>query len=792
MPRRVFRHVALRTTCFLALVVGPVLSFGQVQPTVTGRVLDSTGGVLPGALVEAVATDRAVASAISDHQGRYELSVPAGAPFRLRVRLDGFAERVVALPGATATVSRDITLAVGRVSDTVVVTASRSDEDRARVTHAVSVATAADVQALGAASLADLVRFVPGVAIEGSGREGAVQSLFSRGGESDYNVVLIDGVRVNQNGGVFDLGRITAAEIERVEIVRGAQSALWGSDAMGSVVQVITRRAGASDAPYVAGSLAGGSFNTLRTDARLTGGAAGLVNYRIGASRRQTDGAFADILPEDDSFEQTTFDAGFRASLGSRASVGTGVRYSDAEGRSVGPITYGARDTGAIYDTRDIMWHANVSHALGSRFTGTLDVHYFDYESLSADTVGDAPFGTYAILEGTPNALFPDGMKLVRLITAAEFASLSASGANAGPNQFLASATSFDFPFSTPSELRRPAVRYQGDVTWAAGRFTAGYDWERETNPLIPGFSLDNHGVFAQQQFSVLDRWYLTIGARSDSKEGYDSYFSPKLSVGGFLVPARAGALSSLKVFGNVGRGIKSPIYPERFGASYADPNPNLEVERARTADVGVEATFADQHLRGSVIYFDNAYDDQIAYRFGPVGDGVPEFLNIDGSEASGVELEFALQRPVGGFTAAATWALVDTRVVTNLSTSQQFQPGQPLLRRPKHSGTLRAAYAAGRVTVAADARMIGDRHDNSFLFMRTVANATRPAFSTDITVNPGYTVMGLGVDVRAVEGATVFLRVNNLGDTEYDSALGYPGLPREVLAGVRIRFGGR
>ena len=99
----------------------------------------------------------------------------------------------------------------------------------------------------------------------------------------------------------------------------------------------------------------------------------------------------------------------------------------------------------------------------------------------------------------------------------------------------------------------------------------------------------------------------------------------------------------------------------------------------------------------------------------------------------------------------SATYALVDTEVVTNQSTSQQFQPGQPLLRRPKHSGTIRAAYVYGRASVHFNLRLIGQRFDNSFLSLRTVPNVERPtAITTDITVNPGYAVMGLGADVRA------------------------------------------
>ena len=177
-----------------------------------------------------------------------------------------------------------------------------------------------------------------------------------------------------------------------------------------------------------------------------------------------------------------------------------------------------------------------------------------------------------------------------------------------------------------------------------------------------------------------------------------------------------------------------------------------------------------------------------MAYTGGFVGDGKPEYINIDGSEAHGWELELALQRPIGGLTASASYALVDSEVVTTISTSQQFQPGQPLLRRPRNSGAVRAAYALGRATINFNMRMVGQRHDNSFLFLSTVPNAERPtSFTTDITVNPGYVVAGLGVDFRFHDRLTAFVRGDNIGDSEYESVLGYPGLPRAVVIGARF-----
>ena len=787
-----FRSVLFSVFLFSLSLFNPVAA-QQADVAVQGVVSDTSGAVVSGATVTAVVAGRAVSRAITSSDGAYRVDVPAGVPIELRVRREGFADQVVALAGAAQLFTQHITLRVGGVSDTLVVTASRTPESRTKVTQSVTSFTRAEMEALGAASLADVVRFVPGVNVESIGREGAVTSMFTRGGESDYNLVLIDGVRVNQSGGVFDFSRINAAEIERVEVVRGAQSSLWGSDAMGSVVQIFTRRAGAADRPQVVAAAEGGSFGAFRGDARLMGGASGRVDYSAGVSRRQSAGAFQDLLPEDDTFEQNAVDTSLGATLSDRLALRGGLRSTTADGKSVGALAYGARNTGGAYNTRDLSGHLDLSHSLGSRLSGTASFNYFRYTSESADTIADPAFFTYAILEGTPNAIFPNGSRLVRLLGAAEFNALVASGATPAAGQFLASRQSSNFPFTSKSEFDRPAFRYQADYDWSGQRFSAGYEWEREINALSEDVRLDNQSFFVQQQFSARDRWFATMGGRLDSKEGADTFFSPKLSAGGYLVPFKNGVVSSVKVFGNAGQGIKSPSLSERFGGSFTDPAPDLKVEQARTGDVGVEATFANQRYRGLVTYFNNAYTDQIAYRGGVKGDGVAEYINIDGSKAEGWELEWALQRPVAGLTASASYTYVDHRVVTNVSTSQQFQPGQPLLRRPKNSGNVRASWVSGRVSVNASARMVGDRHDNSFLSLRTVPNAARPTpITTDITVNPGYTVMSLGVDVRAHALVTLYLRGENVADQSYESVLGYPAMPRSVVAGVRFHFGGR
>jgi vitamin B12 transporter len=781
-----------------SLLLLAVLSFQFSTPSfdISGVVKDTSGAVLPGATIEATVAGLAVATTVTGPDGRYRLALAPHTQHQVRARMNGFADEVFDIkPSADA--SHDFTLRLAAVADEVVVTANRLAETRSTTTESLEVFTAEDIQALGATSIVDVLRTVPGMNVESTGREGALSSLFARGGESDYNLVLIDGVRVNPSGGAYDFSRISAAEIDRLEVVRGGQSSLYGSDAIGSVVQVFTKRAAPGDAPRIAGSIEGGSFNTVRTDAALLGGARRRVDYSLGAAYRGTEGAFQDLLPDHDSFRQTSIDAGVGTILGDRATLRTGVRYANAKGKAIGQIDYGSRDTGTAADTRDLSWHLDFSHRISDRIDQTGQVNYFKSYRLSADTIADPTFQVYTILSGTPGALFPNSPRLVQLLDAATFASYQNGSRPLGAGQFLAK-TSFgvsDFLSTTTSEFRRPAFRYQVNATWGSDQtLSGGYDYEHESDPLNPSFLVEDHAFFVQQQFHAHDRWLATLGVRLDHNTQYGDSASPKLSLGGFLLPYRTGTVSSLKVFSNIGRGIKNPQFGELYSTAFTDGNPNLRPERARTVDAGAELTFDDQRLLARVTYFNNHFNDQVAYKASSfVLDGIPDYVNIDGSKANGWELEGGLQRPIAGFTASAGYALVDTEVVSFVSTSEQFQPGQPLLRRPKHSSMLRVNYSRGRATVNLNVRYVGQRHDAAFLGLSAVPSAQFPTGrSVDITVNPAYTVAWLGGEVRVSRDVAAYLRIDNLTDASYESVLGYPGLPRAVVAGLRFNLSTR
>ena len=817
--RPAFRNTFSRCFPFLfvlsAAVVAPAAAQGPV--VVTGLVTDPSGGVLPGAAIEALRGLRVLAVAVTGEDGRYRLELPAEGAERVTARLAGFAPAEAGMrvgPGAAAADALNVAPGVARLAadaatsgaaavdfrldlaplqDTVVVTASRTPERRAAVTESHVVFDAEDIRRLGSHSVADVLRQAPGFSVQSTGREGSIASVFARGGESDYNHVLIDGVRVNADGGDYDFGRVSAGEIDRVEVVRGAQSALYGSDAIGSVIQIFTKRGAPDSGSRLAGSVEGGSFGTSRGDLRLLGGARRRLDYQLGVAHRSTDGAFRDRLPEPDRFDQQVLDGNVGALLGDQARLRSGFRYSSARANSVGPIRYAPGDTGTGYDTAALTWHLHLNQRLGSRFDHDFTASYFRAGRRSDDGIADPRYLVRAVLEGQPGALHPSGPRLVRLLDQSAFDALAADPAGLGAGQFLAHGgpySGYDYPFTFETELRRPAARYQVNATWRDRQvLSAGYDYYRETNALDDSQRVANRSWFVQQQLAIADAWFVTGGARVDDNAHYGAAVNPKLSAGGWPLPVRSGTLSSVKVSANLGRGIKNPTFSQLYGSQWVDGDLSLRPEQAVTADVGAELTFADQRWLARATWFSNDYAGQIAYApsLGGGGDGVADYVNIDGSRAAGLELEFELQRPFGGLTAGAAYALVDTEVVTNRSTSEQFQPGQPLLRRPRHGGHLRVDYTRGRAGLHLNLVVTGDRHDSAFLGLQRVSDG-RPV---DITVNPGYALLTLGGQVRLHDDLTLFARIDNATDAVYDSALGYPGLPRAVVVGGRFAFGG-
>ena len=179
-----------------------------------------------------------------------------------------------------------IRLSIGAVRESIVVSASQVETPRSTTPASVTVINGANLRALQVESVADALRQVPGLSVSRSGGRGAITLLFPRGGASNYTLVLVDGIRANSFGGAYDFAHLSVANVDRVEIVRGPQSALYGSEAIGAVVQVITSRGGPA---HVDGLIEGGNQGTLRAAAG-TSASHGGWSWGFGAERAQSDG----------------------------------------------------------------------------------------------------------------------------------------------------------------------------------------------------------------------------------------------------------------------------------------------------------------------------------------------------------------------------------------------------------------------------------------------------------------------------------------------------------------------
>lgn len=257
--------------------------------TVQGTVVNSDGLPVASARVFLRTVRGTEQSATTDPRGQFLFREIFTGEFRLVVLARGYRSYAVSLTVTAADELQEIRvrLETGGISEEIVVTASSLDLPLSQTPSAVAILDRKELEQMQIQSVSDALRYVPGIQVNQTGRRGAVTAVFARGGESDFNLVLVDGVQINEFGGNYDFSTLPADAIDRVEIVRGPQSALYGSDAISSVINIITKKGTSSPtADFLA---EGGSFATRRF---AVGGQGSIRGWRLAlnASRLDTDG----------------------------------------------------------------------------------------------------------------------------------------------------------------------------------------------------------------------------------------------------------------------------------------------------------------------------------------------------------------------------------------------------------------------------------------------------------------------------------------------------------------------
>lgn len=728
----------------LALLSSPALA-ARLGGTVTsgpGHPLSNARVVLEGPTGH-VATTRTLAD------GTYVLDAPEG-DYVLRVVADGFdapPQRVSLRDAAQA--SADVTMGVAALAEQVVVSAGFVPLTRSASGATLTVLDEAELRTRQLESSQDALRSVPGFTVSRSGGRGAVTSVFPRGGESDFTLLLVDGIRLNDMGGSYDAAHLPLFDLDRVEVVRGPQSAIYGSDAVGGVVQFVTRRGGPVRAT---GLVEGGSFGTLRANVAANG-TNGRLRWGGGAERLTTDGftgtasGTGETVSNDDySRTDAMGSLGYQSD---RLQLSGLLRGGRNERGVPGPYgsdpndTYGGVDRVSRNDNETLAAGAAAAWRLRDALQARGSFTYADRDS------------TYLSIY-TPDLPTASGNRLV-------------------------------------------TGRGQIDAAWLGASWTAGAEWASEraessyiTGRLKQGIPVDRTqiGVFGEGRLD-LGRLSLQGGARFEqvvrkALEANASVFSPRPAFGEDSVSvvnprlavswrALGGDAWWMRVHGGYGTGMRAP---GAFEIAFTN-NPGLKPERTRSIEGGVETGWLGGRLVADALYFRNTYDDLIVTVARVPGTFSYTSDNISNALSEGLEAALSF-RPVAALTIRGGVVGQHTEILANdgrPGAPTPFDVGDRLLRRPKVAGFADILLTSGRLSgfLRIDSRGNTEDIDPSF-----GANA-------GIFTNPGFTTTDVGVTVRLVDQVEVFGRALNLLDRTYEEIFGFPALGRSVTVGVRI-----
>lgn len=466
--------------------------------------------------------------------------------------------------------------------DEIVVSAHRRELARGTVGSSVTVFDAEEIERLGVVDVAELLRTAPGVEVARTGGPGSVTSAFVRGGESYHTLLLIDGLRANDNTtGGFDLADLKIDNVERVEILRGPQGTLYGSEALAGVISITTRR---GRGPLRAwGAIEGGSHDLRHVRAGVSGGDE-RFDYSVSFADLETDSVSsaseAAGNTENDPYENFTATG--------RAGVALGVGRLEATLRRaegdvgldgfafpVGPVDdldyVQLRDT----TTGGLEWSAD----LGERWSATLLAGAHRVELRGEDPTD--PVNEFAIDTET-------------------------------------------------RELSAQAdVRLNGRDA-AGGLLTFGYRFEERAAENVGSFdeSTDLQALFVQGEWSIAERHHLSASVRRDEVAGVLG--AEDIDETTARVTLSSILAEPLRFHGSYGTGFRAPTLNEFFFPGFG--NPDLSPETSEGFDLGLEAIFDDGRLVGDVTYFDNRFEDLILFTF-PGG-----FQNVAEATAEGFE----------------------------------------------------------------------------------------------------------------------------------------------------------
>ena len=722
--------------------------WAQSSSVISGTVVDSSQSVLPLATVRVLdTTGNQVAQELTNSEGRFRFEGLAAGSYQVEASLTGFRSTTVAT--GTGSESR-ILLEVAPVREYINVTADRTEMPASLTGASTTVLDGRAIADRGQLLASSTLQSVPGVVVARSGGLGTVTSVFVRGGESDYNKILLDGIPLNEPGGTFEFANFGEEDLDRIEVVRGPQSALFGSDAMASTIQFFTHRGNPEDVrPRVSLGFEGGKFQTLHGRAGLSGGYKSF-DYALGWSHLETDNQ-----EPNNAFHNSTLSGNFGLGLGKNTTVRLIVRGDSGKVGTPGQTAFERPDSDAFFRKADGYAGFSVQNSTSSRWNQKLTYTFARTRQVSRDLFIDPPY--------TPTF---EG--------------------HTAPFQFT------DFPFDFLNDARREHLAYQSDVTLGnLGQplgehvVTFAFDWDRESafiddrlnSPTLPTLASRNNfgGVFQDQ--AIWGRFVLTNGFRVEDNGSFGKTVVPRSSASYLIRQSVGGFFGAMRLKANFGLGFKEPTFIQSFSPDPFFPgNPFLRPERSRSFDYGIEQRLWNERAKLELNGFDNLYRDIIASQSTGLFSGT--YFNIAQSRADGAEAVIEIA-PRNGLRIGLNYTFLQGVIErSSRPASPVFRQGQQLFRRPKHSGSAFLAADWRRFTLTSNVIFVGRRVDGDF-----------SSLAPPITSDPSYTKWDIGWDFRAPRHVTYFGIFENVLNEHYMEALGFPALSASYRAGARVSF---
>jgi outer membrane receptor protein involved in Fe transport len=612
-----------------------------------------------------------------------------------------------------------------------------------------------------------------------SGDRGALTSLFPRGGGSNYTLVLVDGIRATAFGGGFDFGHLAVADVDRIEIVRGPESAVFGADAIGAVVQIITRRGGPL---RVDGLVEGGSQGTARVAANAAG-SRGVWSWGAGAERTRSDG-FTGIAPachvagtcvpggdrvtnDDDQMTHGSGTLGWQRADGYDLLI-SGNLQRDERGT---PGAFGSNPVGAytcvdrlsrgVNDTRQI--GSRFSHPWTARVRERIEATYLDVSSRFTSPAFLAPLFDPCNFTDPPGHSSSGTRRFDGRVQ--EDLALSPELAASAGVEFLrerGSSTYITNATGSPIDINRSVTGSFAELRYVGRErlfVTGGVRLEHLMRDAVPGDAFGSRPPFPDQTLNSVN---------------------PKIAASVLLGGSKQSSLLT-RLHASAGTGIRPP---NAFEIAFTD-NPNLKPERSRSFDVGIEQQVGHGTYVFGATAFLNRYDDLLV-TVGQSLQGASRYKtdNISNARAGGLELS-ANARPVRTVRLHASYTFLDSEIlaVDGLAGTAPppFKVGQSLIRRPRQQGEFDIVYALGRLTSFGE------------LTTRSQVLDIEPnegALFGGLFFSPGFSVVNAGARLSLVRGLEVYARVMNLTDRAYEEVFGFPALRRSGIIGIRVGTG--